>query len=276
MPANPESLALTDAYGRSLEDLRERTAAMVVGAWVLDFRNLSASFARWLAVAAAALGGGQRAAAGLAADYLAAYRASELGGRRLPYTVDADRYAGVTPDGRPVRRVLSSATVAVRVARERGADEAAAARWGATRAVRAVRTEVAEAARFAQRDLMDADGRIVGWRRVTAGSPCGACLAAATGAVRATSEVPDVHAACRCVAEPVIRGAADRVTRPTGEEMFAALTPARQDALFAGTGGKAKADLIRSGQVALSALILPQPHPQARDWITETPLQALA
>lgn len=275
MPRNASSLALTDGYARSLFALRERTARVVLGAWVLDPRDVGGSLGRWLSVAVPVLGGGQRAAAELAAAYLSAYRASELGGRALAYDLNADRYAGQTPDGRPLRRVLSTSQVAVRVALDRGTNAEVASRWGATRALRTVRQEVAEAARFAQRDLMDADDRITGWRRVTGAMPCGACLAASTGAVRRTSEVPPAHAACRCVAEPVVRGVRERVHRPTGEERFAAMSPDEQDALFAGTGGREKADLIRSGAVALAALIAVEHRPDARDTITETPLQAL-
>jgi hypothetical protein len=276
MPSSRASVLITDAYQRALVALRERTGRLVLAGFALDFDALAPSFARWLPYAERTIEDAQRASALLAGDYLMAYRASETGERARPYALDARTYAGHTPDGRPLRRVLVSSRVAVALGLEHGLGRERAMDWGRARALRVVRQEVLEAARFAQRDLMRDDDRIRGWRRVTSSRACGACLAASTGAIRRTSEVPEAHAACRCVAEPVVRGVEERERRPSGRELFDALSPVEQDALFAGTGGAAKAALVRSGRVPLEALLTREARPRARTTITETPLEALA
>jgi len=101
-------------------------------------------------------------------------------------------------------------------------------------------------------------------------------MGSATGAIHPVGDMPKVHRHDRCVAEPVIRGVRDRVDRPTGEQLWHRMTPIQQDTVFSNRGGHQKADLIRSGAVALPDLVTPSPLATMPDEITETPLAALA
>ena len=171
-----------------------------------------------------------------------------------------DRFVPSDPPDAPARRMV------------RALNRILAA--GLTRARAIAAWQVAESARTALADAMTESDVVVGWRRATSGAPCGACLAAATGAILDTEDVPEAHTNCQCVAEPVIRGVRDLHPRPTGEEIFDSLTAEQQDALFAGRGGAEKARLIRSG-TPLSALITRSTMAAQADQITETPLAAL-
>jgi hypothetical protein len=275
VPARARSLAVTDGYRRRLAKLSDVTGRSVAAAFTVDPDDLRRSGGTAVRRAAKTVAVAQRSAALLAAAYLADYVRSETG-EREPVELDPDVYAGQTVDGRAVARPLASAVIAVRLGLARGKDERSARDWGRSRVERVARTEVVEAARAAQRDGMETSERITGWRRAAGAGACGACLAAATGAVRATDEIPEAHAFCRCVAEPVVAGVPERARRRTGEEMFRALPAAEQDKLFEGRGGAAKAELIRSGAVPLSALLTRERRPEWRDTITETTLAALA
>ena len=59
--------------------------------------------------------------------------------------------------------------------------------------------------------------------------------------------------------------------RPTGQEMFDAMTPAEQDAQF----GPAKAKALREGRIKLEDLVDRSPMATGEDFITEKPLDAL-
>jgi hypothetical protein len=126
------------------------------------------------------------------------------------------------------------------------------------------------AARAATSDGIRADERLIGWRRVTSGG-CGACLAAATGAIHADRTALPVHDHCRCTTEPVVRDVPDTVTRPTGADMVAGMTTAQQDAAL----GTETAALLRAGQITLPDLIATSPMVAIADQITQAPIKAL-
>lgn len=276
MPARHASLAITDAYRVRLLLLRNFAAAQVTAAWgSLDIDRLDATFARWLRLALATMTMAQREAAGLSGAYLASYVDSELGRRSPGVPVDPDRYAGRTSDGRPLSKLLIGGLIAAKVAMTNRVGPTQALAMGRARVVRAAHTEVLEASRLALTDAMSEDERVIGWRRVTSDNPCGACLGAADGRIYHDAELPHVHGHCRCTSEPVVRGVKERVQRPTGRQLFDAMSPAQQDHLFAGRGGAAKADLIRSGAVSLERLVTTEPQEMGRSLITETPLDEL-
>jgi hypothetical protein len=80
-----------------------------------------------------------------------------------------------------------------------------------------------------------------------------------------------VHDHCKCTSEPIVRDIPDRYPRKDGQQIFDAMTPTEQDTLLGGE----KAQLIRSGQVPLAALIEVSPMRAIPDQITEAPLEAL-
>lgn len=124
---------------------------------------------------------------------------------------------------------------------------------------------------------MAAEPRVTGWRRVARPGCCGACLALATDEIHPTDERMARHPRCKCIPEPVVLGLNQRSSgRPTPQERFDAMSAEQQDAMFAGHGGKAKADLLRSGAVAVSDLATYAPRrPGQQPVVFETPAQAL-
>lgn len=124
---------------------------------------------------------------------------------------------------------------------------------------------------------MDADPRVIGWRRVARPGCCGACLALATPDVHPPDERLARHPRCKCIPEPVVVGVNEQGGgRPTPAERFAAMTAAEQDQMFAGHGGQAKADLLRAGAVEVSDLATYAPRrPGQQPVVFETPAAAL-
>lgn len=250
MPRSAASLALSERYRQRLVALAERTSATVAARWAaIEGDDLDAEFARWLDGAVPVLAAGQGQAAALSGSYLGAYLTSELGAPQRPPELDLSTYAGVTRDGRPLAALLAPTLLLVKRRIGEGAEVPDALSDGRTRVERLGHTEVAGAGRAALSDAMAADTRVVGYRRVTSGSGCGACLALA-GAVSRDGEPMPVHDRCNCTAEPVVRGVPDRVKRPTGDELFDRMSPDEQDARF---GEKAAA--VREGSARLADLV---------------------
>lgn len=276
MPANQRSVVITDAYRRQLLTVRERTAGMLADRWrMIDWGDLDGSFRRWLPQAAAVLQSGQAVAAGLAAPYLSAFMSSELDETTTTPAVDAPSIAGTTRDGRPIIASLAGAMVATKMAILHRRPQPEALRAGLQQVVRSGRYEVADAGRRALGEAMATEERVVGWRRVAHLRACGACLADASGRVHPPESALRIHSACSCSQEPVVRDVAERVRRPTGRETFDAMSIEEQDRLFAGRGGAAKAELVRSGAVSFEALITTETSHASGLFITETPLRQL-
>lgn len=278
MPASRESLNVTSRYRRTLIGNRDAAVRTTVEQWLaVDFGDtrdvFDRSFRAWLAGATATLTAAQRRAAVLTGIYVGDYLASETDGQIAdPPEVDADAYAGRTADGRPVRQVLALAAVSASVALSQRRGRQAALQAGLNRAVRVMRTESMEAARGSLSDAMQADDRIVGWRRQTSARPCGACLGLAARGLRATDEALRIHPACSCTAVPVVDGVVERVTLVTGTALWERMTPAEQDAAI----GPEKAQLVRQGDAQLGDLITEHHHPDWPDGVYETPLARLA
>lgn len=278
MPANPASLEITDDYRARLLRLRDRVVRMVLTSWTttVDIERLEASFRVWARAAEETISAGQAAAAMASGTYLAEFVASELDEHPTPLDLDPGDYAGQANDGRPLGALLGSVLVGARLAERKGLDVSQVRVAGAARAVRLARTEVMEASRRALADGMNRHQRVKGYRRVTSGSgSCGACLGSATRTIYPTRARLRIHWSCRCTAEPVVSGVSERVKRPTGEELFRAMSASEQARMFAGKGGEAKAALIRSGEVSLADLVVVERNAIMEDTITEAPLKVL-
>lgn len=275
MPANQTSVRLTDTYRVAQLGLRRTAALHVAGLWNLDFAALDRSFAAWLARATAVLGAAKAQLARLSDGYVAAYVTSELALAVPPVGIDPAPYATLAATGRPLATALAPALYTVKARLALGDDPNGASSSGRARAIRATVEEAQAASDGSLTEAFDGQPTINGWRRVTSGRACGACLAMASGDVEPAGADMDRHVNCGCTMEPVVDGAPDRVRRPTGAEIFDDMTDAEQDDLFAGRGGADKADLIRSGAVDLADLVRRQPQDFGQPLITETPLEAL-
>lgn len=273
MPGSPASLQVTANYQAQLQLLAQRIQnALALGWRQVNLNDLDGSVDAWLALAAPLVTAGKGFSAQIADVYTASYVAQETGLRAAPLGLRAGDYATAL-DGREVTEALAPAAIEVKAALRDEKSPNVALAAGLARAQRTAGFEIVQTARVAQADAMRRP-EVVGWRRAVGGGACGACMGSATGAIHPVGDMPRVHRRDRCVAEPVIRGVRDRVERPTGEQIWHRMTPAQQDAVFHNRGGAQKADLVRSGAVALPDLVAPSPMATVRDEITETPLAA--
>lgn len=262
-----QSARVTDAYRQRL--LRLQQLAALLGQWTVTTQDIDRSGQAWLARAVPQLQVMQGAGVALTAGYVSAFKASETS---TPPTAAHINSAGVgnAADGQPLLKSLAAALITVKVAIKDGRSPEQALKLGEQRATRLAASASLAAPRVALHSAIAADPAFIGWRRVTFGG-CGACLAAADGIVHSPDKPLAVHDHCRCTAEPVLDGAPDDFTRPTGRDMFDAMSFEQQAELL----GERKAALIRSGSVAFDRLIQPQPMAVMAAGITEAPLQAL-
>jgi hypothetical protein len=264
VPANAISLHLTDAYRDQLAGIRKPTLALAQSAWRrVRIEELEQTYAAWLALVAAATTGAQANAVRASASYLTAFLASETRKPQPVPVIDAGDYVGVSRDGRAIRDALASPLIGVKVALRDQRGTTFALNAGKLRALRMVGLDIDQAARKSLQAAMVEDDRITGYQRAVKGT-CGACLGAAVGPEDADSDF-EIHPNCQCVPEPRVRGARDRFPRPTGQDIFEAMTPAEQIAAL----GPEIAELVRSGAVPLSALVGKSPQATDTDFITQ-------
>lgn len=262
MPATREGLAVTERYRRAVIGLRDRTVHLATATWpvVESADHLADAYAAWAARLAGAIVAAQATAALATGAYLAAYMAAET--RRAParsMSIDPDRYAGYTRAGKPVRDAIDlSLGLALRDRERTGGPFRQALEAALKRNVRLGGDEIMAAPRYALHDLMTADPSITGWKRVAAATACPVCLAAADGQTYKVDRLLEIHDHCTCTAEPIITGLPDHAPRPTGSELWAAMTPAEQDA----AAGPAAAQAIRDGAPFRSLIAHREMHEQ--------------
>lgn len=275
MPANPTTLRLEQAYRDALL-IRARQAVLAATARIatVDPDNLAESFANVLPALVAIITLGQRDAQILAANFIAMVQAAEVGAEQAAASINPD-IAGTTFDGRPVQSAVSAFIPATFLAIGRGLPVAQAlniARYGVSRYAH---TEVTDAAVRETSAQGEGSERMAGWTWVCGGAhPCGACLANQNGRIRPFSQVMGRHAGCSCIESPTFRDVPEVVKRPTGMQLFTAMTAAQQVSTFR-TAGEAKAALVRSGRIDLEDLVEVQESYRWRDQIVEKSLDAL-
>lgn len=269
MPAESRSLIVTDAYRRQLAALRARADQAARRNWArITPDDLDRTFPGWATITAAAIAQLQVSAARLSAGYLAAFLTTELGRPTRPRGTTGE-YVAVSRDGRPILEALTPPLFTIKQAIADGRDHPTALRLGLARATSIAGEDTLHAARATLDDLTVSEQRVVGWRRVTGGG-CLACLGAATGAIQADSELLETHPGCQCSKEPVVADVEERIPRPTGADIFAAMSDSEQDSRFG-----LKAALIRTGQATLADAVQRDAMAVLPDGITEAPLKAL-
>jgi hypothetical protein len=271
MPANARSLQITNAYRARLADLAEQTDRAVRRGWAsITIDDLADAHTRWAASVASVTTVMQQTGVRLAAGYAWAFVASETG-QRGAFPALTDVVSGLAEDGQPLIEALGSPLIGVRAALKDGKPPEEALSTGLDRGLFIAGGATTWAARSTLSDLMTSHDQIVGWRRVSGGG-CGACMAAATGAIHQDDEALEVHANCQCTTEPVVKGVPDRVAHPTGPEIFASLPKGEQDARL----GPEAAELLRTDRISFNDLIERQPMAAIPDQITQAPVKAAA
>lgn len=236
MPATDDAAAVTDTYRTLLVDVR-RTAATQISRllFAVDPARLQSELTAWEA-AAGVLGAAAAASTRrLTTAWLTAYtRASGL---------DTPPPA---PDIDIPRPNYHIATVAVWWRLAAGAGRTRALQTGAAEATRLAADQVIDTANTLTVAVTSQDDRIVGYRRVSSTTTCGACLALHGQLVTTTSRPYDRHGHCRCTAEPVFADLPEAAPRPTGQQRWDQMSPADRARLFSGRGGADKAALVGS------------------------------
>lgn len=275
MARTEASFQITDAYQQHLLADRFAVAGAVAHSWQsLDPSDLDGSGARWVAGMAPLLAAYQARGVTASDGYLSAFLASELATHVPPRGIDPTPYL-VAASGAPLDQLLVNPLVTVKLAVAKGRPIEVALHLGLVRATRTAAVEALDAPRRALLDLMAEDDRVEGWERLTSPHACGACLALATGDTHDPHKPLPTHDHCRCVTEPVVKRVRHTVRRQTGREMFDALSPDEQAALFHGRGGAEKAELLRSGAVPFDALVHRDAMAAVPDQFTEASLTAL-
>jgi hypothetical protein len=263
VPRTKLALSLTDAYRERVQEIHRLLAAQAKLGWSrIDTDDLEASYPQWKALALAACSAAQREAVRVTNGYLTGFLTAELGEFSIARQPDGD-YIGVYRDGGPIP--LDGPRITVLSLLKRGDSLERAMRAGLDRALRILSTALDHAADQALLEGIDQDERFEGWQRAVRGT-CGACLGHATGPSGGLRFPKHPH--CKCVSEPRVAGIRDRFPRPTGKELFAAMTRAEQDEAI----GPEVAEKVRAGDVTLAELVGVSHQERGADYITQAPV----
>lgn len=271
MPRNQRSLQLTDLYARRLKAVVGRVEALADSRWNLDPDDFDGSYGSWRDVAVQAVSQAQRQNLRLTNGYLAAFLTSESGRRISPPSVDPEKYVGKSRDGRDLADAWDSPLIKAKVAVKDGHTPEEASDIAKAGALALVGLDAYYGARGPMAEQMRLTAEVIGFRRVTVGATCGACLGAATGTVLPVDTDFHIHPSCDCVSEPVVKNVPDTAKRKTGDQIFNELTPAEQNARL----GDEAAEAVRNGDVNLTDLVGQSPMATEPDFITQKPLSEL-
>ena len=268
MAANPRSLQLTDRFSRQLAATAARVERVAGDRWNLVPDDFDGSYRTWLDVVVPVVAQAQRQNLRVTQGYLNAFLLSETGRRtRLP-AVDPGEFVGRSRDGRTLEEAWTSPPIKAKVAVGDGKSVEEASAVAQDAALRLVSVDVYHGARGPLAALTASVSAFVGYRRVTGGAACGACLGAADGTVFSSDEVFEIHANCDCVAEPVVDGVRDTARRETGQEIFEKLSRSEQNARL----GSETAEAVRSGLVTVGDLVGHSPMKSEAPWLSQRPL----
>lgn len=210
MPATVQSLRLTDAYRVKLSRLTKATQREARAAWKgVTWDDITGSYRPVADRVATSIIRAQREAVRLTAGYLGAYLSSELGTRVPTPLIATDTYIGKSYGNLPLRQSLDSPRVVLLVANEEGKPDPMG--LGLRALLVNVDLDVKHAARQALQDAMEADDRIIGWRRAVKGT-CAACLGAAEASTLPPGTPLEIHPNCECVSEPVLQRSVENAT----------------------------------------------------------------
>lgn len=197
-------VALARRHQDQLLAIRDRTVAVMERLWArFGLDPSSQALDRFVAVAVQPLEGATAAAAAASVAYIPVYAAAATGvAPREPIVVER---GWVTPRGIGTEEVLTKPFVTMRTALAAGKDLGTAQELGRQRLVQIAATDPMLAARAAGSAAMKADGRIVGYRRVTDGRACSFCRLAATQRYT-VGDLMGLHVHCGCSVAPIVGG----------------------------------------------------------------------
>lgn len=197
--------ALVAQYNAQARQVRATLAALLGRLWGSlrgDYRAVNE--ARFVAQAVPASQGAQRAMSALTAAYLARMVAAGTGTAPRPPVVPQRAVTGEALRGVDPAVVYRRPLEQARYALSRGKSPAQAGQVGLRRAQSLAATDTQLAKTHTARQVMAADGRVVGYRRVLTGAEnCGLCVVASTLRYHVKDLMP-IHPGCDCACSPVI------------------------------------------------------------------------
>lgn len=198
MATTLQARRLTEAHRLAQARIGVQTVAAMAAIWpLLDPGDIDATLRRWLTAAVPIIQAQRATSARLAADYLATFKALELGTARIPTalagsaSVEALTTSLLVTGPYRLRKALSIATPLERASSLAEASSSASSmRW----ALNAGRDTIIK--------TVEADPRAKGYVRVTSGNACAFCEDLA-GKELTTDEAFPAHDGCACSAEPL-------------------------------------------------------------------------
>ena len=225
MPLRPNN-TLTVAHWRRLEAIRTAAVASVSAQWqrsTVDTISLDETVARVLAA--------QRATVAATDADISLMAGITTRTATTPIGLNSDRLIGARARGG-----VSLETVYARsrkVVRESGFEQ------GLVHLRTAIALDTQLAQRHAAAAMVQADNRVVGWRRqvnpVAGGKTCGLCVAASTQTYHKQHLLP-IHPACRCTVYPVMSSDPIRGAVIDRERLDAVYAAAGEDRSRSGLG----------------------------------------
>lgn len=193
--ASAEARHLNELHRLAQARLGQRVVVQSFASWrLVDPNRLDESTAQWLAVLVPLIQANRHASAQLAANYLSASRAIQIG-------VDTDSFVPVVAGDAPADQVVTSlivtGPVSVKRAMLRGVSLGRAVDTAQSASARAAVRHVLDGGRETVRETGKIDPRGRGWVRVLSGKPCPFCQSLAAEGDAFTS-----HDGCSCSAAP--------------------------------------------------------------------------
>lgn len=195
----PEQLVA--AYQAQYATTRLEAVARVLAVWRIYGGLSDADSRRFLQGVLPVVRGAQLAVASLVAAYV-----QELGrqatSRTRPIPVPDRLFTTEALRGTPAAEVYHRPFVTARTAIAAGKTFDEAMEMGAQRTEQIAETDVIMAQRRAMLQAVDADDRIVGWRRTLTGNSCALCATASTQRYHRKNLMP-IHVRCDCGVAPI-------------------------------------------------------------------------
>lgn len=203
MPVDAHVARVITSYSDQVAAVRRQVISFVSRQWggLSSYRD--ADIERFVRAVVPVVTGGQLRTAQLTDAYLANVEAAALGGTPKPVgvkpaTVTDQAMRGVTAD-----EVYTRPGKVVWTALGKGVPIDVAARYGLTRAVSLVSSDMQLAKTHTSKNLFERNDKVVGYRRVlSGGDSCALCMIASTQRYHAGELMP-IHPGCSCDVEPI-------------------------------------------------------------------------
>lgn len=204
MASTAEGARLTVEHQRAQLQVVRTVQAQTVVLWrMIDMRDLDASAQAWAALQLQLILTGRAASVNVAQQYLAAYRAAEIGAAGTPVVVPPPSRDAIVTSLRVTGPVTAKRSVGLGRTVERASRDALASVLGASQ------RHVLDGGRSAIDAAVKSDRLATGWARTVGGEGCAFCLMLASrGPVYGSEDTADFqpHDECGCQPEPAYEG----------------------------------------------------------------------